>query len=112
MNNKLIKLSKKKGFETKYPELEDNYLWMCELHKWLMNIHHIHIDPIYAGDNKHYVRINFLNGNNKEDFLIIKGNQNYHKVFYGYGKALEGGLFEALKLIKDESDIESEFVQD
>lgn len=90
----LIQLSKNKNFISRDRLIAVNeeyyYLWMCELQRWLREKHNIHIGTVC---------------NNLQDLLfsseiIYIGDclvTNTHKT---YEKALEEGLYEALKLIK------------
>lgn len=115
----LIELAKEKGFESKFDivvkgftnldvkkikEYLNNYghyLWMCELQKWLRDKHNlfIHISA-YSQENT-----NDLIWDVAFDYEIItfnKGNYellNIEDKIISYEKALESGLFEALKLI-------------
>jgi hypothetical protein len=109
MKEKLIELSEKLGFQTKLYQpdvihVDDDYyyLWMCELQKWLRN------------EDKLFISIDFFHdgvGVNKEGmfwdyqiakeientcFEVVNGEESYKT----YEKALEKGLFEALKIIK------------
>ena len=105
MKEKLIELSKEKGFESKiYKELikigiwiklSNNhayYLWMCELQKWLRENHNIHIFIHYNTLTERF-RIEYITHINKEI-------ENEYPEFNTYEQALGKGLYEGLKLIK------------
>lgn len=102
----LISLAKEKGFISellshtvwKYSYKEDlrYYLWMCELQKWLREIHLFHIEIFlgYDEDNIWY------------DYSLYKIAMNYeYKPLASssngetYEKCLQKGLLQALKLI-------------
>jgi 5'(3')-deoxyribonucleotidase len=95
----LIKLAKEKGFESRYVsdliliELSDTnqYLWMCELQKWLFDKYEImaYIDFF----SFEYVFIEYERGIVRESIPHII-DDNIHQI-----KWLEGLLFEALKLL-------------
>lgn len=91
---------------------EDPYLWMCELQRWLREVHKIHLSVVYSADHNkfsvngydefHWREISKRNPRSegrfpypyKSEFLRHYWN---HKT---YEEALEYGLQEALKLIK------------
>lgn len=81
--------------EYKYSEQEEMryFFWMCELQKWLREVHNIHIQIIYLPVNKTYIfeiwALN-LGGAGLESRLEYKF----------YELALEEALYEALTLIK------------
>ena len=98
----LIQLSREKGFISKdnliTVDASYYYLWMCELQKWLREVHSI--DVLIEGNRdliKRY-NINFLNSNNNTQFFLLN-QENKIRHFSNYEEALEIGLQEALKLI-------------
>lgn len=111
MKEQLISLSKQKGFKGgKYytpqtpntPEIIKNaqgledYLWMCELQKWLRDMHKINIValPYTASiEDRSIVYIWMISG--MKSSTAVK--KEHYKLFED---ALESGLQEALKLIK------------
>lgn len=102
MQEQLIKLAKEKHFEGYFKkEWEHNtkeslryYFWMCELQKWLREIHNIGV-IIQIDDN--------LSIHNFTVYLIINkafsGRFSSKKYYDTYENALEIGLYEALKSI-------------
>lgn len=114
MKQKLIKSAKEKGFETNYIDLDSfktnetditeymsslietvYYLWMCELQKWLRDKHNIHMSLVFEledGHNEFYV----------DTWTVDRKNMDcqFSGLESTYEKALEKGLFKALKLIK------------
>ena len=67
----------------------DSYLWMCELQKWLREVHNIKLV------------IDYHIGNEKYLYRIIKQRHiDNTSLFETYEKALEKALQKALKLIK------------
>lgn len=100
MKEQLIKLAKEKGFISnihKAISMQTNdslyeYLWMCELQKWLRDEHDIHV----TAD-----RVEFLETSEKGYMWIIYNQKhNAGEELTTYEVALEKGLLEALKLIK------------
>ena len=94
MKEELIKLAKEKGFisdiigksvEAEYSTKDFYYLWMCELHKWLREVHNIHIEVKHTLINEYS---SYVNG----EVIYIH--------FKSYEQALEEGIKAALKLIK------------
>lgn len=98
------KLAKEKGFRSIQPHIlilkskEHYYLWMCELQKWLREIHNIHVCVDISLLKEWYV--NIYNIQNKPSEF----EQTYELLneinFKTYEEALEQGLYQALKLIK------------
>ena len=103
----LIQLSKEKGFISRDNLIKVNadykYLWMCELQKWLREVHNIHIviSPILKeedGDDaekksfKLQVSQNYIT---IDDFFDYLEDEDYET----YEEALEAGEQEGLKLI-------------
>lgn len=68
------------------------YLWMCELQKWLREVHKIVLLIHQYDDNKKYSYLI------DEEFIYEFGTRNPN--YNIYEEALEIGLQEALKLIK------------
>ena len=104
-DNKLIKQSADKGFVSRDYIVEVNedyyYLWMCELQKWLREEHNIYIQPsleMIVLDSPVYVVSIFIK-NDKSEFGITR--MSYTTGFRSYEDALEAGLYQGLKLIKD-----------
>lgn len=82
----LIKLATDKGFtskvigksvDNKSTEKDFYYLWMCELQKWLRDVHRIHVSPLADYDKK---------------------DITYNTYWNSYELALEEGLFQALSI--------------
>jgi len=120
MNKELIKLAKENDFEgylknewahnTKEPLRY--YFWLCDLQKWLMEKHNIFIRTGYGWhpltiENEYYGFNYFIEDinkqNDKEKFneylqrgIIVEGHS-----FDTNEDALEAGLFQALKLLKE-----------
>jgi hypothetical protein len=69
-------------------------LWMSELQKWLREVHSLHISITQHNRINYIVAVHELN--NESEF-------EKHNID-SYEKALEFGLQEALKLIKNEKD--------
>ena len=94
MKKELIKLSEESGFESQYiiPPKEMSelhyYLWMCELQKWIRDENGIYIGITYFKQGNGYwvSRIHYRDINIPEPI---------------YEQALEAGLIEALKLLKE-----------
>lgn len=105
MKKQLIELSDEKGFSARYMTTSDKfyYLWMWELHKWLMDELSIFVEPsTYLQENTidYKFDIAFM-------YEIVDARQNISKrlpivkdKFSSWKEALEEGLFEALKLIQ------------
>lgn len=107
----LIKLATDKGFtskvigksvDNKSIEKDFYYLWMCELQKWLRDVHRIHVSPFADYDLKDKTYDTYWNCN---VILLNWGNdREHHRVksirdFYNsYESALEEGLFQALSI--------------
>lgn len=101
MKEQLIQQAKEKGFETSdiladcgVSDEHVYYLWMCELHKWLMDVKGI---ELWFGE------CNSPNRYQVEDIVRIRGNYRLGGVDTGsetYPQALESGLYESLKLIE------------
>lgn len=99
MKEELIKLAKELGFESKivssipwkYSQNEElRYcLWMCELQKWVRDIHNI--DVVIIPNEIGYEYFIY----NRYPPMKFVGRE----VFQHYEKALEAGIIEALKLI-------------
>lgn len=101
----LISSAKEKGFRTHMYYLIERvdieyYLWMCELQKWLREIHNIHIQLHYDANNHNWEYRMFLlkeyiydTGYNK---VVLSFNKNI-----SYEQALEAGLLESLNLITE-----------
>lgn len=114
MKEQLIKLAEEKGFfqdftamQISYGHLDIDYLWMCELQKWLRDKHNIDIifEPErYKNGINYCVQaqcFDLINGDSKLNFIInatYMFNDNHE--YPTYEQALEKGLSEALKLIK------------
>lgn len=109
MKTELIQLAKEKEFKSdllssepmKYSHKEDTryYLWMCELQRWLRNVHNIHISVEAYVDQEEF---NLMWCYDTHYLLDIKriGYSVYE--YKSFELALEAALLEALKLIKDE----------
>lgn len=119
MKEQLIELAKEKGFESNIlafnlkllistDKNEINrlyyYLWLCEIQKWLRENHSIFvkIEPYHREVIDEGYNIAFL-----YEVITLKRNgsielHNANDRFVTYEKALEEGLFEALKLIKEQ----------
>lgn len=111
MKKELKILAKEKGFDLPVKPIgqwnslikeftwisTDNFLWLCELQKWLRKNHKIHVEVNADHDN-----------NTKEVWddsfiLTVKTDGYIFENFVGeeYEEALEVGLLEGLKLIKE-----------
>ena len=105
---KIAKLAEEKGFKTKTVTTKVTndyllggknvmitemciYLWMCELQKWLREVHNIHITVTSISQESWQYHIQ-----KPKDKL----GDNYNEDYENYEEALEDGLQEALKLIK------------
>ena len=104
---KIAKLAKEKGFKTKTVTIgfTNNYLlggknvmitemciylWMCELQKWLREVHNIHITVTSISQESWQYHIQ-----KPKDKL----GDNYNEDYENYEEALEDGLYQALLLI-------------
>ena len=76
-------------FDSEKPN--DYYLWMCLLQKWLREEHNIHLEVIPNEEQWHTVMYPLV-------CIDDAGHYGDHKT---YELALERGLIEALKLIKN-----------
>jgi predicted patatin/cPLA2 family phospholipase len=103
---KLLQLSKEKGFISRDNLIEVNsdykYLWMCELKKWLREVHRIDVQVLRnkPGYDEYKVEIYKTDNTNSYIHFWIK-EEDYIKWFESYEDALEEGLFEALNLVND-----------
>lgn len=101
MKQELIELAIKHKFIPKNLSIswkEDYYLWMCELQQWLREVHNIYVvcnlfitDLEQKGADYYLFCYDLNNKSVIEDFIDN---------FVSYEEALETGLLEALKLIK------------
>ena len=66
------------------------YLWMCELQKWLREVHNIHITVTSISQESWQYHIQ-----KPKDKL----GDNYNEDYENYEEALEDGLYQALLLI-------------
>jgi len=111
MKQELVQLAKDKGFIATFvhdkPFIYSSkeplrwLFWMTELQKWLRDVHKIHIviDKVCNLDfSITYWNFEICYTNNEDVGLILSG-------YCGFKEALEAGLFESLKLIKDEHNI-------
>ena len=93
INFELIKLTKEKGFKSSVSLVHINgdyyYLWMCELQKWLREEHSIDV----------LVDKGFLSNKYSYEVLYKNDMLDSEYIFKTLEKALEIGLYEALKLI-------------
>lgn len=95
----LTKLSKEKGFLSKDNLININnsyyYLWLCELQKWLREVHKIVVESIVFDkgflENDKFCYQWRVYDNTEDWFTGLE--------FKTYEEALEVGLQEALKLI-------------
>lgn len=99
----LIELSKKIGFESRIQLVHDNYkspdggqldkllnyLWMCELQKWLRDEHVFYISIRRTVDEK-------TKQSGWRFSIMLMNNFTYHDK---YEQALQQGLIEAIKII-------------
>ena len=102
---KIAKLAKEKGFTTHTitTKFTNDYLlggknmminetcillWLCELQKWLREIHKIIVLVDWEGTDGYFYKLDF------KSFYEVAGNNNKN-----YEDCLELGLQEALKLI-------------
>jgi len=113
MKEKLEELARKNGFSltpesivnlsSKYI-IDEYYLWLCELQKWLLNNHYISIRVERFYNHKRekasyqvYVDVDC---SNTSGAFINEKNKDRSTAFESYELALEKGVSEALKLIK------------
>ena len=98
----LIKESKNKGFMSRDNLVQVNddyyYLWMCELQKWLRDVHnidvllHMNMNNTYTAHIwKNNISINYNKDLLDVDWIMPVGSK--------YEEILEEGLFHALTLI-------------
>ena len=81
------------GLDTYYiPDLE-YYLVLCEIQKWLREVHNIHISPMFIGPdtNKYQYRTDVEGSGNTGE---------YSKWFTNFEECFVDGLMFGLKLIK------------
>jgi len=114
MKQELLQLAKDKGFIATFvhdkPFIYSSkeplrwLFWMTELQKWLRDIHKIDIQILRnkPGYDEYKVEIYQTTNSDTYFFGLIKEDDEYIKWFKVYETALEVGLFESLKLIKDE----------
>ena len=99
----LIQLSKEKGFISRdnliKVESDYKYLWMCELQKWLREVHNIHIEVNVNILREWYFTAYDLSAKRCSEIPEIyeKGKDFKSTTYEG---ALGKGLLESLKLIK------------
>jgi len=119
MKEQLTSLAKEKGFESKvsiipfFGTAKDGkaklvsvdedliyYLWLCELQKWMMDKHYIHIDTETELSCESEMDTYF-------DIIRFTGNVAYcekikslNEPFTNHDEGFVTALFEALKLIK------------
>lgn len=105
----LIQLAEEKGFRDRFicpkvipnPENINDYLWMCELQKWLRDDYRIHIMVIPDKTHDIGMLFNCAVKIDAEDYsydLIIRYKSKIQE-FELYEQALQEGLTQALKLI-------------
>jgi hypothetical protein len=96
----LVKLSKEKGFLSRDRLIEVNecyyYLWLCELQKWLRDVHHVHIG-ISINQFGYGYMYSVIDVQKSKVLKYLTGGPSNK---YTYEGALEAGLIEALTLIK------------
>jgi hypothetical protein len=105
MEKKVIELATEEGFissiigksvEAKYSNKDFYYLWMCELQKWLREVHGIHIQITTDDGIDFGWCLNVINS--PED-------SGYWRYFFKtYEEALEESLKQALILIREKND--------
>lgn len=128
MNIELLKLAEEKGFKAKTVSTiwtiggllgrnktnliteVSKYLLLCEIQKWLREIHGIYIESYHDitldyKDIQYYTNWGFTN--NPRDFskyggFRTEGGYNENNDWKTYEEALEFGLQEGLKLIKND----------
>jgi len=100
----LYVLSNKLDFTSKNLYIDwktDSYLWMCELQKWLREVHNIHIEVYLARDIRNEYHIHIAGedelSNNSQNLIEKYLDTN---IYDSYEEALELGLKNGLKLIK------------
>lgn len=100
MKQELVQLAKDKGFVTgisyNMPENSLGWLfWMTELQKWLRDKHDIHIRmQMWLPDESNRFDADIISN-------LVDVEEESNNEFLVYEDALEEGLFEALKLLKD-----------
>jgi hypothetical protein len=108
-----FKLAREKGFESKvigksvcskYSKNPYEYLWLCELQKWIREIHDIHIEISVVGDSRTYhYEYTIIISNDRDyndEYCFDSAKRNYNNNEYKtYEAALNDGLYEAVKLI-------------
>lgn len=105
----LIREAGKKGFissvigksvESKFSKKPFKYLWLCELQLWFRDVHKISVTVFSSSQESWTVKVN------TPSVPSPKGNLEQLKWrgedAISYEEALEAGLLEALKLIKNE----------
>ena len=106
MEKKIIELATEKGFtssiigksvEAKYSNKDFYYLWMCELQKWLREVHKIHIAILPK-----------ILPNNEIKYYSFRGKikKDWTELFNTYEEALEEALKQVLILIKEKNEKE------
>ena len=115
MKEELIKLAKEKGFisdiigksvEAEYSTKDFYYLWMCELHKWIREVHNIHIEiknnPHSQGNEGlwEYLTTPIFEKGHILSSLDTPFRHGNGCGLSTYEQALEKGLKESLKLIE------------
>jgi hypothetical protein len=92
---KLYIISTKLGFTPENLSIswKDNngYLWMCELQKWLREVHAIHIEVLWIDTLSDIYAYHISTTNNT--------TRPVSEFFHSYEEALEQGLQKALNLI-------------
>ena len=85
------------GLDTYYiPDLE-YYLVLCEIQKWLREVHNIHISPMFIGPdtNKYQYRTDVEGSGNTGE---------YSKWFTNFEECFVDGLMFGLNLLKNENN--------
>lgn len=98
----LVDLSIKLGFSSRdhlvHPNKGYYYLWMCELQKWLKEKYRIRVESTGNNYNEKYTyKCCFIMG------ITTKPSKATSPMYDTYEQALEEGLFQALKLIKNDT---------
>jgi hypothetical protein len=98
----LIELAKQKGFESElkyllnsnYKDLSEfDYLWMCELQKWLIEKEDLNVEVFSYNHKKFTLLISDYREIHKKEIWKHKGPYDKRN------NAIEIGCFESLKLI-------------
>lgn len=82
------------------------YLYLCEMQKWLREVHNIYVDVRHTAslDGKgiqYYTNWGFIRNLDKEGKQNVNGGYSEYEDWKTHEQALEHGVMEGLKLIKE-----------